>query len=161
MKESLTPWLKTRAVCLTFFLLLCLSDLFPAFGKELSAVLYDNRNGLPTSEANAIVETSEGFIWVGSYSGLIRYDGNNFERIDSDTGIASVISLFVDSLGRLWVGTNDAGAAVWQNNNARIYSKADGLNSLSVHSIVQDGAGDIYLATTQGVAFVATDMSLT
>ncbi|MBE5905461.1 MAG: hypothetical protein E7277_01535 [Lachnospiraceae bacterium] len=41
-----------------------------------SAVLYDNTNGLPTSEANAIAETSEGFIWIGSYSGLIRYDRN-------------------------------------------------------------------------------------
>ncbi|MBQ8093507.1 MAG: hypothetical protein IJ242_08035, partial [Clostridia bacterium] len=41
-----------------------------------SAVLYDNTTGLPTSEANAIVETSDGFIWIGSYAGLIRYDGN-------------------------------------------------------------------------------------
>ena len=50
-------------------------------GKEegYSAVLYNSTNGLPTSEANAIEETSEGFIWIGSYSGLIRYDGNTFE----------------------------------------------------------------------------------
>ena len=37
-----------------------------------SAVVYDNTNGLPTAEANAIVQTSEGFIWIGSYGGLIR-----------------------------------------------------------------------------------------
>ncbi len=39
-----------------------------------SAVLYDNTNGLPTSEANDIVQTIEGFIWIGSYAGLVRYD---------------------------------------------------------------------------------------
>ena len=78
------------------------------------AVMYDNSNGLPTSEANDIVETSEGFIWIGSYSGLIRYDGNTFERIDSTTGIASVVCLFVDSRDRLWIGTNDSGVAVME-----------------------------------------------
>ena len=45
-----------------------------------SAVLYDNTNGLPTAEANAIVQTSEGFIWIGSYGGLIRYDGNPYSH---------------------------------------------------------------------------------
>ena len=68
-------------------------------GREegYSAILYNNLNGLPTSDANAITETSEGFIWIGSYAGLIRYDGNTFERFDSTTGIASVRVLFVDS----------------------------------------------------------------
>ena len=74
-----------------------------------SAVLYNNTNGLPTSEANAITETGEGFSWIGSYSGLVRYDGNTFERFDSTTGIANVRSLFVDSRDRLWIGTNDSG----------------------------------------------------
>ena len=69
-------------------------------GDGYAAVLYNNTNGLPTSEANALAETSEGFIWIGSYSGLIRYDGNTFERIDSTTGIASVVSLYVDQ----WIG---------------------------------------------------------
>ncbi len=46
--------------------------------KSYSAILYNNTNGLPTSEANDIAETTDGFIWIGSYSGLIRYDGNNF-----------------------------------------------------------------------------------
>ena len=57
--------------------------------ENFSAVLYDNTNGLPTSEANAIVQTSEGFIWIGSYGGLIRYDGNTFVRMDSTSGITS------------------------------------------------------------------------
>ena len=100
-----------------------------------SAALYNNTNGLPTAEANAIAETSEGFIWIGSYSGLIRYDGNTFERLDSTKGIASVVSLFVDSKDRLWVGTNDSGVAVMEKGEFRIYNKNDGLTSLSIRSI--------------------------
>ncbi len=80
-----------------------------------SAVLYDNTNGLPTSEANAIAETGEGFIWIGSYSGLIRYDGNSFVRMDSTTGITNAICLYVDHLDRLWIGTNDNGVKGGRN----------------------------------------------
>lgn len=129
-------------------------------GDGYSAVLYDNTNGLPTSEANAIAETEEGFIWIGSYSGLIRYDGNSFERMDSRNGLASVKSLFVDSRDRLWVGTNDSGAAVRVNGEFRMYGKNEGLTSLSVRSIAEGDDGSIYLATTNGLAVVDKDLEL-
>ncbi|MBQ9328434.1 MAG: HD domain-containing protein [Solobacterium sp.] len=117
-----------------------------------SAVLYNNSNGLPTSEANAIAETEEGFLWIGSYSGLIRYDGNEFERYDSTNGIASVVSLYVDHLDRLWVGTNDSGAGVMEQGQFRMINKNDGLKSLSVRSITEDLNGVIYLGTARGLA---------
>ncbi len=126
-----------------------------------SAVLYDNTNGLPTSEANALATTSDGFLWIGSYSGLIRYDGNTFERIDSTTGVASVVSLFVDSKDRLWIGTNDSGVAVMEKDNFKFYTKSDGLRSSSIRSIVEAPDGSIYIASTQGVSIIDTDMQLT
>lgn len=129
-------------------------------GSGYSAVMYDNTNGLPTSEANAIAETSEGFIWIGSYSGLIRYDGKEFERMDSTNGIASVVSLFVDSRDRLWVGTNDSGAAVMENGEFRMYNRSDGLPALSVRSIVEDENGNIYIGTTHGLVMIDNDMEL-
>ena len=125
-----------------------------------STVLYNNANGLPTSEANAIVETSEGFIWIGSYAGLIRYDGNNFERMDSSEGIASVVSLYVDSQDRLWIGTNDSGMAMMHNDELRFFAKADGLDSASVRDIAEDPYGNIYAATTKGITVVTPDMRL-
>ena len=125
-----------------------------------SSVLYDNTNGLPTSEANAIAETKEGFIWIGSYSGLIRYDGNTFERIDSTNGITSVVSLYVDTRNRLWIGTNDSGVAVMDKDNYQRFDKSDGLDSLSVRAITEDEEGNIYIATTQGIAVIDESMSL-
>ena len=129
-------------------------------GDGYSAVLYDNTNGLPTSEANAIAETEEGFIWIGSYSGLIRYDGSTFERINSKNGLASVVSLFVDSQNRLWVGTNDSGAAVMVNGEFTVYAKADGLPTLSVRAITEDADGNIYLGTTGGLAVAGSELHL-
>ena len=126
-----------------------------------AAYLYDNTTGLPTSEANAIAETSDGFIWIGSYGGLIRYDGNSFERYDSTSGIASVVSLFVDSRDRLWIGTNDNGAAVMDKyGNVTMYGKKDGLPSASIRSFAEGSSGIIYIGTTQGVSYVTGDGKL-
>ena len=127
-------------------------------GEGYASVLYDNTNGLPTSEANAIAETAEGFIWIAGYSGLVRYDGNDFVRYDSTTGIASVISLFVDSKDRLWVGTNDSGVFVMKNAELSRFSREDGLKALSIREIGEDSQGNIFIATTRGIYYVDTDM---
>lgn len=122
-----------------------------------SSVLYDNTNGLPTAEANAIVQTSEGFIWIGSYGGLIRYDGKDFVRMDSTKGVASVVSLFVDSHDRLWIGTNDSGLALMENGEFRMWGEEEGLNSSYVCTIQEDSDGTIYVGTTEGINTVSPD----
>jgi len=125
-----------------------------------SAVLYDNKSGLPTSDANAIAQTEEGFIWIGSYSGLIRYDGNSFVNLSTDAGISSVVSLFVDSSDRLWIGTNDSGLSVMEKGHFRRYNKSNGLMSLSVRTICEDSAGNILIGTTKGIAYIDKHMEL-
>ncbi|MGX8705633.1 MAG: HD domain-containing phosphohydrolase, partial [bacterium] len=128
--------------------------------EGFSAVLYNNMNGLPTSEANAIAETSDGFIWIGSYAGLIRYDGNTFERMDSTSGISSVKCLYVDSHDRLWVGTNDNGVAVMERGEMRMWGKLDGMRSAHTRAITEDHNGNIYVATTSGVMMFDPDFNL-
>ena len=126
----------------------------------ISAVMYDNSNGLPTSEANAIAETSDGFIWIGSYAGLIRYDGNTFERIGTTSGISSIKCLYVDSRDRLWMGTNDNGVAVMENGSFRLWGKTDGMKSAHTRAIAEDQNGTIYIATTCGIATIDKDFNL-
>ena len=128
--------------------------------ENFSAVLYDNTNGLPTSEANAIVQTSEGFIWIGSYGGLIRYDGNTFVRMDSTSGITSIKCLFVDAQDRLWIGTNDNGVAMLERGELRKWGKLDGMKSAHTRAITGDQNGTIYVATTCGIATIDSDGNL-
>ena len=129
--------------------------------EGFSAVLYDNTKGLPTSEANAIAETSEGFIWIGSYAGLIRYDGNTFERMDPSGGLTSIKCLYVDSKDRLWIGTNDNGAAVMENGELRTWGKLDGMKSAHTRAITEDHEGNIYIATAGGIMMISPDYVLT
>ena len=132
----------------------------PGAPDTYSAVLYDNTNGLPTSEANAIAQTSEGFLWIGCYGGLIRYDGNTFVRMDSSSGITSVRCLYVDSRDRLWVGTNDNGLFLMKDGSIRHWNEADGLQGLSIRDIHEDDTGLIYVASTGGLALIDQDLTL-
>ena len=125
-----------------------------------SAVLYNNTNGLPTSEANAITETKEGFIWIGSYGGLIRYDGHSFVRLDSTTGVASVVFLYTDSKDRLWIGTNDSGVFMMYRDELLKWGKAEGLKSSYVYSIAEDRRGNMYIATNEGLMIIDPSMEL-
>lgn len=55
--------------------------------QDYIKTIYNNTNGLPSSEANAIAETEDGYIWIGGYAGLTRYDGTRFEYI-TEGGLA-------------------------------------------------------------------------
>ena len=136
------------------------SDELAVRGAGYSAVLYDSTNGLPTSDANAILQSRDGFIWIGSYAGLIRYDGRDFYRYDSSYGISSVFTLFDDSQDRLWVGTNDSGVGVLKDEQFTFYDREEGLRSSSVRSITEDSEGNILIATTMGIAWVDSEGAL-
>ncbi len=45
--------------------------------------VYDATNGLPTSDANFILGSRDGYVWIGGYSGIFRYDGTVFEKINA------------------------------------------------------------------------------
>ena len=125
-----------------------------------AAVLYNAENGLPTSDANVIFAASDGFIWVGSYAGLLRYDGTNFERQDPNTGVTNVNTLFEDSRHRLWAGTNDNGIVMLDGEVSRHFTYIDGLRSSSVRAITEDANGNILVGTTQGICYIDSDLVL-
>ncbi len=128
-------------------------DVF-GINADYTSVLYDSTNGMPTSEANAIAQSSDGFIWLGGYSGLVRYDGNSFYRYDSSSGISSVFALYVDDNNRIWIGTNENGVAMLNYDETKVYGRVEGIKSHSVRSITEDKNGNIIVGTTQGLAYV-------
>ena len=129
-------------------------------GINFLPVLYNASNGLPTSEANCVLAASDGYIWIGGYSGIVRYDGVNFERLPVTDGLTSGRGFFEDSRGRIWVATNDSGVVVVDGAERMHYSKKDGLGSDSVRSFAEDSRGNIYIASTAGISYVDPTMEL-
>lgn len=123
---------------------------------SLNYTVYDRTNGLLSSEANCLAETPDGMIWVGSYAGLFSFDGRNFTFI-REGGIANVNALFTDSKGRLFIGTNDSGAAVYENGEFHFYTDEDGIPSESIRCFGEDGSGNIFVGTSEGMFEITAD----
>lgn len=111
--------------------------------------VYSNSNGLPCGEANDIEQTNDGILWIGTYAGLYRYNGNEMKWINDFDSIRNVNVLYKDMEGRLWVGTNDKGVSILINGQvSNILDETRGLPSNSVRSIMRDSNGLFYVGTS-------------
>lgn len=114
--------------------------------------VYNSENGLLCGHANAITETPDGILWIGTYAGLYRYNGTEFHHMDHLREVRNVNCLFMDSDGRLWIGTNDNGIAVMEDEQI-ICTLGDenGLTADSIRSITQSSDGIYYIGSNDGI----------
>src|ERR1700722_2615550 len=91
------------AICV--FALFCVSSV--CLSQQYSFREYVD--GLANLSVNCLLQDRAGFLWIGTESGLYRYDGSRFSRFGQSEGLPSgfVTALHLDRDGRLWVGTRD------------------------------------------------------
>ena len=120
--------------------------------------IFNSENGLLCGHANAIAQTSDGMLWVGTYAGLYSYNGSEFSRISNIDDIRNVNCIFVDKKDRLWIGTNDNGLViVTKERIITVINSSEGMPSDSIRSIVESSDGDMYIGTSDGMAIVGTE----
>jgi diguanylate cyclase (GGDEF)-like protein len=117
--------------------------------------------GLANSAVTALAQDRDGFIWIGSQSGLMRFDGYRFRTFQHDPHDAgSIPSNFVQSLhtdpqGNLWVGTANAGLARYDARNGRFLTYPvggrAGIRTADVEAVLEDGHGGLWVGTDGGV----------
>jgi len=129
-------------------------------GVGYSTANYDASNKLPTSDVMSVLGSTDGHIWIGGYSGVIRYDGTNFEQLSNDNGLTSARGMFEDSLGRIWIATNDSGVVMIDGDTRHRYTYVDGLPTSSIRSFDEDSEGNIIVGTTSGLCYVDTELKM-
>ena len=129
---------------------------------EYDTVFYDSSSGILASEINAVTQTTDGFIWVGTYSGLYIYDGVKFALADIADNIKTVMVLKVDSFGNLWIGTNDSGIFCYDTHthSLKSYDTSNGLDANSIRAIGEDSIGNIYVGTVLSVSKITPSGSV-
>ena len=130
--------------------------------EDYVEVSYDEGDGMIAGEANTVLQDEKGYIWIGSYGGLGRYNGNEFENMSlqgNGAPASGIRALFLDSSNRIWIGTNDSGLYFFENETfSRITESADAggtdVTTLSVRSVTEDEDGRIYAGTTNGLFLI-------
>src|ERR1700751_6017219 len=79
--------------------------------SDYNVRLWQMEDGLPNNTVQAIAQTRDGYLWVGTREGLARFDGVKFQTVDLIPGHASlsISSLHQSHDGSLWIGTDNAG----------------------------------------------------
>ena len=123
--------------------------------------VYSSSNGLPCGEANDIVQTNDGVLWIGTYAGLYRYNGREFRWVDDYESVKNVNCLYVDEEGRLWIGTNDNGLSIVINEQVvNVIDQSQGLPANSVKSIIKSSDGYYYIGTTGSMMILTLNNGL-
>jgi signal transduction histidine kinase/ligand-binding sensor domain-containing protein len=117
--------------------------------------VWRTRDGLPQSSAEALAQSRDGYLWVGTQEGLARFDGSRFVVYDKastpELRHNRVLALLEDRRGRLWLGTEGGGLSVLHDDRVRTFGRAEGLASEIVRALAEDTEGTLWVGTDAGL----------
>jgi ligand-binding sensor domain-containing protein/signal transduction histidine kinase len=116
-------------------------------------------NGLPQNTVHAVIQTRDGYIWLATEGGLVRFDGVQFVVYDRQAPArlpsTTINCLFEvqrpDGSGDLWIGTDD-GLVRRRSELFTTFGTAEGLPSNTIWKIFEARSGDLWIVTPAGLA---------
>jgi len=146
---------------LIFLIILVVSLLLQALDpdKKLHHYVHNHlntANRLPHNHIYAITQTSDGYIWIGTGLGVVKFDGvkvtvfnkSNTPELKSNR----ITALFEDSSGKLWIGSVKGVASIYNG----VFSRFDNnhLKNSLIHTIFQDSRKRIWFGTASGLTLL-------
>ena len=120
-------------------------------------------NGLPQNTVTAVIQTRDGFVWLGTEVGLVRFDGNSFQLFDRSAFPAlpdnDICCLLEATDGAMWIGTS-GGLGRLLNGRIRAYSTHDGLPGNGIRGLALAGDGQLWVNTDEGIVRLSGDKFL-
>ncbi|MEO5935278.1 MAG: response regulator [Duganella sp.] len=129
---------------------------------KLATPLFEHlglEQGLPHPVSMALAQDGDGYIWIGTQSGLARWDGYRVRSFHHNAADATSLpgdfiqTLHVDARGRLWVGTAAAGLAMYDNRKQHFVHLNEELSRGLVSAIASDAKGNLWIGTPTGLKF--------
>ena len=147
---------------ISFKILICTIGLFFIFsslsrGQTYSYINYGVERNIPSGFVYTIAQSNDGFLWVGTASGLTRFDGYNFFPVqypDSVTGRYPIKSL-KDKNGTLWFGCSD-GTVFYMKENKLVNVPI--VNTKSISELLEGPDGLIYVIPQGKVVFAVNPL---
>lgn len=116
---------------------------------------WDIYSGLCSDSITALYQDSKGFVWIGTYDGVMRFDGQRFMTFDQ-TNTAGFVGHsangFLEAEGSLWISSGQ-GVIRFRDGVFHSFTKEDGLVSPHISSMAADREGRLWLGTNQGLMY--------
>jgi ligand-binding sensor domain-containing protein/signal transduction histidine kinase len=114
-----------------------------------------SENEFPYSKVRSVMEASDGVFWIATYDdGIIKYDGNNFEQITTENGLAN--NRVLDSVqgrdGSIWIATY-GGITRYRQGEFQSFAIQEGLPNNAVMNLHEDDEGILWASTFGGIAW--------
>ncbi len=148
-------WVVCLAIALAWLARSAGTQGFTSVGEYLIRV-YQTEDGLPENSATAMVQTRDGYLWFGTFNGLVRFNGVEFQTFDRSNspglpGVA-IINLHEDRAGRLWVST-EFGPAWRENGQWHPFGAKEGWTGSYAKTFAEDRQGNLVVGTYEGKVF--------
>jgi ligand-binding sensor domain-containing protein/AraC-like DNA-binding protein len=117
--------------------------------------IWNTDSGLPDNSVRALVRTADGYLWLGTPAGLVRFDGVRFMVFNlwntPSFAESSVLSLYEDINGVLWIGTDGGGLYAHRGGEWRGYGEREGLLNGHIRAVAGDRDGVLWAGTEYGL----------
>ena len=126
-------------------------------GTELDwfARSWTTEDGLPNNTVHTIAQTSDGYLWLGTPSGVVRFDGIQFEDFSATNYIAlpnrGAIIMISSRGGGLWMGLDRGGVVYLDSDATRAYT--EDLPKVIPNGLAEDAEGGLWIAYRDGSLF--------
>jgi diguanylate cyclase (GGDEF)-like protein len=113
------------------------------------------KEGIPQSQVTALAQDREGYIWVGTWGGLARFNGSEFKSFFIKHGLRSarVHELLAASDGTVWVAT-DGGLSRWQDHRLEMLGDP-AVSAVPCRALAEDARSRVWVGSENGVAVFA------
>jgi len=122
---------------------------------EYTKQVWNTESGLPQDSVHAMLQTADGFLWIGTEGGLARFDGYQFRSFDRESTPAlagnDIRCLLEDHSGALWIGTA-SGLTRLKDGRTQEFGPGDGVPPGAIRTLLESGDGRLWILTVGGVA---------
>ena len=133
----------------------------PAASISATNYVVERISVVPRMTIRAMVQTHDGYLWMGGYKGLGRFDGVRvrwFTMADTPSLSSDAVAVLCeDRLGNLWIGTDDGGIIRYRDGEFVSFGPQQGLTEAEVRSICEDREGRLWVGTRNGLFYFVND----
>lgn len=123
--------------------------------------IWQFQQGLPAGALRSIRQASDGYLWLGTDSGLVHFDGVRFstpaELVATPLASAHIRQIAEDAQHNLWIATNGAGLFRLRGDELTQFSMKSGLPSDDVSCALPTGGGGVWACTDRGMAKIVNE----